>query len=58
MSVKSQDLQEALRVAAILVDLDGDIYLPTFLRIEAELKNRDAARSAVERARTLARKAG
>lgn len=51
------DLDEALRIAAQAVARDGAIYMPLFLRLEAEQAKRDQAEGALSRALEAARAA-
>jgi hypothetical protein len=47
MSVSDQDLEEALGIAAKIVDLYGYTYWPIFERLETELTERRKRRSRV-----------
>ncbi|PYG32392.1 hypothetical protein C8N36_103141 [Pelagimonas varians] len=48
-------LREALSVAAQLVARDGEMFLPVFERIEAEVAALDRRSTSLERARALGR---
>jgi len=50
--------RRALEGAAQLVDLHGEEFLPLFLRLEAELQSIEKRKTALERARVLARATG
>jgi hypothetical protein len=47
MSVSDQDLEEALGIAAKIIDLYGYTYWPIFERLETELTERSKRRSRV-----------
>lgn len=51
-------IEGALIVAARLVEYGGDKYLPIFERLERERAGLEEKRSAIERARAIARAAG
>ncbi len=55
--VTIEEVQDALIVAARLVDLYGEQCLPIFERLEAELQELRRRGSAVERARAIAARA-
>lgn len=54
-AVTVERLERALLTAARIVDLHGDVYLPIFERLEAELADRRARQSSLSRARALSR---
>lgn len=55
--ITMERVRNALVVAARLVEHGGDTYLPIFERLERELAGLEEKRSAVERARVMARAA-
>jgi Txe/YoeB family toxin of Txe-Axe toxin-antitoxin module len=48
MTVSDQDLEEALGIAAKIIDLYGYTYWPIFERLETELEGRYIRRQKVE----------
>lgn len=51
--VTKEELVEGLRVALLLVELDGDIYMPTVNRLIEELENINARDKTLARAQKL-----